>query len=356
MADIMDGSALIGGNGPVHQEPGALLSTLLRVPLVDGKGKKGAIADLMVDVSESNYPPVVELIYRWPGRQERVLSWHEIRLGREPLSLRTSDLDAGRVLAAEDTVQRVLIRRDILDSLVLDLLNCQASRANDLYLAIEDDTLRLAGVDASPWAVLRRLSRGILGKDQVELLDWRRVGYLRGDAQMAHTEGDSHRRMARLPPALLARLSAAVPYPHAVELLTLLPDPVAADTLELLQPERQLQVFEELGIDQAGRILALMAPDAAADLLGAVEPETVRPLLERLPHPQAERIIELLRYPEDTAGGIMTNVVLQAPADWTVAQARHELRQGLQDADFVYHVYAVDDMETGRLEIGRAHV
>jgi Mg/Co/Ni transporter MgtE len=68
-----------------------------------------------------------------------------------------------------------------------------------------------------------------------------------------------------------------------------------------------------------------------------------------LPKGQAKLIIELLRYPEDTVGGIMTNDILTAPAHITVEEARDTLRDRLKRPDFVYFIYVVDDERTKRL-------
>ena len=350
MVDVLDMNEapdLVGGHGPVHEQLAVLLSALLRAPLRDQAGKRGKVIDLVVDVTAGDYPPVVELVYAW-GRGTRALSWAEVQLARSPLSLTTFDLAVGRPLSPDAHIERVLLRRDIRDMLVLDLVHCRATRANDLLLNIRGNALRLAGADTSPWAVLRRLGRGALGRGNGELLDWRRVVYLRGDARAAHVQGDSHRRLAVLPAPSLARLAAAIPYPHAVEMLTMLPEALAADVLELSPPERRLQIIEEMDTVRAANVLAQMAPDVAADLLGTVGKERVSELLARLPEAHATRIVDLLRYPEDTAGGIMINVVLTAPAGWTIAEARQRLRPELRALDFVLHVFILDDREDGR--------
>src|SRR5919108_469537 len=89
----------------------------------------------------------------------------------------------------------------------------------------------------------------------------------------------AHLRVARLQPGEIAQLAAAVPYLHAAELLKLLPDPLATRTLELMSPERQLQVFEELDEEEATKMLALMSPDDAADLLGRLDAGAARRFL-----------------------------------------------------------------------------
>jgi Mg/Co/Ni transporter MgtE len=136
---------------------------------------------------------------------------------------------------------------------------------------------------------------------------------------------------------------------HASELITLLPDSKAVDTLEALSPERQLQVFEELEEKQALALLTLMAPDVAADLVARLPTKIMRRYLNKLPPIQSERLIELLRYPEDTVGGIMTNDVVCVDADLTVAKARETLREPLKTPDFVFIIYVVDNQKSRRL-------
>lgn len=261
-----------------------------------------------------------------------------------------TDLASGRAAPAGALKRTVLLRRDILDALLLEVANRQSMRANDLWLRQDEGRLWLMGADISPWAVLRRLGRGLLGDGHGRrVVDWAHVEFLRGDPRAGMEGGDYHRRIARLPPAAIARLAEDVPYHHAAELLTLLPDPVAADTLEAMSPERQVQVFEDLDQDQAVRLVALMAPDLAADLVGRLAPEWAQWCLEQMPAARAERIIDLLRYPEDTAGGIMTNDIPVASACLTVEQARFELREQLATADFVFYVYVVENAVTRTL-------
>jgi len=325
-----------------------MLSELLRRGLVDQRGHRVRLLDLAVDLSAGDYPPVTRLFFAGPRGRQMELPWaavvsSDMRSGR----LRVADLADGRAAPPETLKRTVLLRRDVRDALLLELAQRHTMRANDLWLHRNEDGLWLRGADISPWAVLRRLGRGLLGGGHGRrLVDWANVEFLRGDPHAGQDSGDYHRRIARLPPVAIARLAEDVPYPHAAELLTLLPDPVAADTLEAMAAERQLQVFEELEDGQAVRLLALMAPDLATDLVGRLEPKWAQRCLEQLPTVRAERIIDLLRYPEATAGGLMTNDVPVAPEWFTVTQARSDLREQLDGPDFVYYVYIVDDLDT----------
>jgi Mg/Co/Ni transporter MgtE len=93
-----------------------------------------------------------------------------------------------------------------------------------------------------------------------------------------------------------------------------------------------------------------MAPNNAADLLGRLGAERARELLNALPSERRDAVIDLLRYPEDTAGGIMTNDIVVVPSDLEIGQARAAIRDRLARPDFVYYVYAVDDAESRRLQ------
>jgi CBS domain-containing protein len=329
-----------------------MLSDLLRYHLGDAQGQRARLLDLALNLAIGDYPAVTGLIYLGPDKQPLALPWDAVvTTDWGTRRLQVADLQNGHLQTPETLQKTVLIQRDVMDALVLDLEHRQATRANDLWLRQEaDGRLLLRGADVSPWAVLRRLGHGLLGRGaDRQLVDWRHVEFLRGDPAAARAGHDYHRRVAVLPPVQVARLVDAVPYLHAAELLTLIPDPVAADALEAMRTTRQVQVFEELDDNQTLRLLALMAPDAATDLVGRLDPDLAERLLNGLPNPQRERVLALLRYPEDTAGGIMTNDMIVVPGDLSVEEARRTLRAQLADPDFVYYVYVVDAVGAGRL-------
>ena len=331
-----------------------MFSELRRFRLQDEQRRTAQFRDLAVDLSARDYPPVTRLFFRGRGKQQMELPWEAVTsFDLRGNRIVVKDLTAGRGAPPDALVRSVLLDRDIMDALVLDLANRHAMRANDLWLEYHEDRLWLDAADISPWAVLRRLGRGWLGRGgDRHLLDWKDVEFLRGDPKAALAGRDYHRRVASLQPSEIARLLDAVPYLHAAELLTLISDEFAADTLEVMKAERQTQVFEELDDDQALRLLALMAPNLAADLLGRLQPERAQQFLEALPMERRALIIDLLRYPEDSAGGIMTNQLVTVCGDLTVGEARLAIRDELRDPDFVYYVYVLDGLnsEARRLE------
>ncbi|MFN2517003.1 MAG: magnesium transporter MgtE N-terminal domain-containing protein [Pyrinomonadaceae bacterium] len=329
-----------------------MFSQLRRFDLQDEQGRRARLVDLGVALLDADYPPVTHLFFFNAKKQRRSIPWSQVQaLDLAARRISIIDLQASEKASTSGALEKeVLLGGDILDALILDLQNRRATRANDLWLEEENDHLVLRAADISLRAMLRRLSRGRYGQVvKNALYDWKYVEFLRGDPNAVRNGEGYHLRVARLPPGEIARLTDMLPYLHASELITLLPDEKAVPTLEALSPERQLQVFEELEEEQAIALLTNMAPDIAADLVGRLQTKIMRRYLNKLPEVQSERIIELLRYPEDTVGGIMTNELVCARASLTVAQAREKLREPLKKPDFVFIIYIVDNEKSRRL-------
>jgi CBS domain-containing protein len=322
-----------------------MLSELLQFRVADALGENSKLVDLVIRQPDTDYPRITHLIHRQNHDTGKALSWEAVKA--IDWSKRQITVENHSQTQAVDTLgQAVWLRRDVLDALILDLQNRRATRANDLWL--EEDAerlhLRLSAADTGARAILRRLSQGrYRGMDRRTLYDWKYIEFLRGDPQAAKAGAGYHRRISRLPPGEIAHLAAAVPYLHAAELLELLPEQLAADTLEVMSTERQLQVFEELDETRALQLLELMAPDLAADIVGRLDVKVAQRYLNKLPRKSGERIVELLRYPADTVGGIMTNDVVTVSANLKVGMAKQMLRKKLVEPDFVYFLYVVED-------------
>ena len=70
-------------------------------------------------------------------------------------------------------------------------------------------------------------------------------------------------------------------------------------------------------------------------------------ILAHMERDEAEEVQELLGYPEDSAGGIMTTQYIALAEHLTAAEAIDRLRELEPDAETIYYVYVTDD--DGRL-------
>lgn len=327
-----------------------MLSKLKHFKVEDEAGGRAKFLDLAATLLDTDYPVVSHLFYRVDKKIMRV-AWDAVRfIDWENRQIKVSDFGEAKEVTLKPRKDYVLLRNEILDALLLDLQNRRAFRANDLQLEEQDGGLQLRAADASLSAILRRISLGFFNHvSESELYDWKYVEFLRGNPKAVESGAGYHLRITRMPPGEIAQLTYFVPYLHAAELLTLLPDPIAVKTLEVMPVVRQLQVFEELGEEQAARLLTIMAPDAAADLIGRLQTAAMRRYLEIIPPDRSRKIIELLRYPEDAVGGIMTNDIVFLPCDLTVGEARRELRERFSKTDFIYLIYVVDNRQSQTL-------
>ena len=163
--------------------------------------------------------------------------------------------------------------------------------------------------------------------------------------------------LARLPalvgemhPSDIADLLASVPSEdQRLEVLKALPTEVASETLaEMEEDEDRAELLTELGARRGAELLHELADDDAADLLGELDPGDRDRMLAALPSEEAGEIRELLRYGEETAGGLMTTSLVSVSTTATAAEAIAEIREKGREVEEFYTVFVVD--QRGLLE------
>ena len=122
----------------------------------------------------------------------------------------------------------------------------------------------------------------------------------------------------------------------------------AAETLGEMEPEDSAELLFKLSREEAAQILSRMDPDDAVDLLEELPAEIQQELLSRLSLADAEVLSDLLAYPPDTAGGLMSPEVVALSLDMSVQEAIDLLRRRVEEAETIYYAYAVG--EEGHLE------
>lgn len=131
---------------------------------------------------------------------------------------------------------------------------------------------------------------------------------------------------------------------HAVRVLA--GDPaLAAEALAEMDPDEHPEdSLAGLENEQIAAVVAEMSDDDAADLIGEMDPEDQARVLAALPVEDAGEIRDLMRYPEDSAGGIMTTELVAIPVGLTAAEATEEVRRQAQEHEMeeLYVVFVVD--------------
>ena len=121
--------------------------------------------------------------------------------------------------------------------------------------------------------------------------------------------------------------------------------PTAAEVLEKVGEATRAALFEVLNDEELTALFSHLDPDDAADLLAELPEEVSRKVLGNISPAESAEIKRLMRYSEDSAGGIMDPAVISVPEEATVAEAIYKIRAAEIDEDF-FSVYVVD--KTGR--------
>jgi magnesium transporter len=141
------------------------------------------------------------------------------------------------------------------------------------------------------------------------------------------------------------------------ELLRDLRPEAAAVVLCALPFDLAVAVFNEPELDNRQAILGQIDDATAAQLIDAMSPDQQADLFRTLSEAQRARYLKhlgaptrdhlklLLRYPADTAGGLMTTEFVTVPADWTVEQALQYIHKVGKAKETVYAVYVHDPAE-----------
>ena len=327
------------------------LSAIIGKSVADREGERlGMVKDLVALLDEDPHPPVIGLVARIQGREYFIPAHWVAEFGGRELRLALTNPNPEPFARREN---EILLGGDILDRRLVDIAARRVVRVNDLQFAAAGEqhefAYRLVGVDVGGNVIRRRLIPArFAGRTASEVIDWADIEYFASHAPEARLQL-SHERIARLHPVEIAHLVDALAYRQGVEVIEALDDETAAATLQELTGEQGADIVGELDEERAADILEEMDPGDAADLLQDLSAEKAQDLLERMEPDDREDLQELLRYPEDTAGGIMTNSFVIVPTDWTATEALAYLRTLDPAPDLLYYLYIVPKVGSWRL-------
>ncbi|MEE9187288.1 MAG: magnesium transporter [Bacteroidota bacterium] len=148
---------------------------------------------------------------------------------------------------------------------------------------------------------------------------------------------------ADLHPADIADILEHLTPGDRLVLFELLDARVSSEVLLELHPEVRQSLLEGLSSQRLTSIVSQLDSDDATDLVAELPEEVARKVLEAIPKEDSEEVQDLLRYPDDTAGGIMAREFIAVNRKATIKRALREVRKMAKQGGEVYNVYVVDD-------------
>ncbi|ATA88770.1 magnesium transporter [Capnocytophaga stomatis] len=136
--------------------------------------------------------------------------------------------------------------------------------------------------------------------------------------------------------------------------------------IRLLDTEKTSDVITELDEDFRDKILENMSAKEIADELIELDTDDAVDIISELPEKRktevisyiedvehAKDIVDLLRYDDDTAGGLMAKELVKVNENWNVLKCVKEMREQAEFVKRVHSIYVVDDNDVlkGRLSL-----
>ena len=148
--------------------------------------------------------------------------------------------------------------------------------------------------------------------------------------------------METLPAPDLAAVFEDLPAEKLPVLFRLCPKDLAADVFAELTPATQQQLIDDLTDTELKAVVDELFVDDATDLVEEMPANVVKRILAQADPATRRMINELLKYPEDSAGGVMTTELMALRPDMTVAQAMDAIRENGFDKETINNCYVTD--------------
>lgn len=318
------------------------LSEIMKKSVIDLEGNKiGKFKDFIVSVKRSY--PIVEAVSISTSRKNIInVSWKNVEYINQDIKLNVKSEDIKEYQMKKLDIKLV---DEVMDKQVVDVEGKKIRRINDLQLSATNGHYRLIGVDISVKGILRRLgiekiAKGLGIKLQEDYIAWKDIDIVESDVTRLKLKVPEY-NLKKLHPADIAEIVDQLNVNDSITILNSLDEEVAADAIEEISPERQVCLIEEMDSERAADILDEMSPDDAADLIGDLSDDKAQELLELMDPEESKDVKQLLEYPEDTAGGIMTTEFAVVPEEFTARETLNRLRKIAEDVESIYYIYVI---------------
>lgn len=145
-----------------------------------------------------------------------------------------------------------------------------------------------------------------------------------------------------LQPYDIAQIYTELPEKHKKRFLLYLDIDSLADLIQELSSDDQLDVLNRLGIEKSGKVLDEMDNDDLASLLEELSPQKITALLSKMKKEESQIVQDIMNYPQETAGRLMTNRFVWIRDYYSVREAVDKLKTFADFAETINYLYVVD--------------
>jgi magnesium transporter len=148
--------------------------------------------------------------------------------------------------------------------------------------------------------------------------------------------------LAELPAPDIADILEAVEGPNRVFLLRLLPGGLLSEVFAHLGPKEQPDILRALTVEETRAILSDLSPDDRTDFLEKLSGQAIQKLLNLLNPKDRRETLQLLGYPEESVGRLMTPDYVAVRHDWSIERALAHIRASGIESETIDVIYVTD--------------
>lgn len=142
----------------------------------------------------------------------------------------------------------------------------------------------------------------------------------------------------------IAEIINEIDLDRATYLIKLLDTAKTSEAIMELEEDVRERILDNLSAKEIADELEGMDTDDAADIIAELPEERKQEVIEQMADEEhAEHIVELLRYDEDSAGGMMAKELVKVNENWSVTGCMQEMRAQAENVTRVHSIYVVDD-------------
>ena len=141
----------------------------------------------------------------------------------------------------------------------------------------------------------------------------------------------------------IAALVDEIPAQYLPLVYRLLPKDLAADAFVSMDPDVQELLIAALSDSELQEVLTLLFVDDTVDIVEEMPANVVKRILQNSTADKRRQINEILRYPDDSAGSIMTTEYVDLRKDMVVAEAFAHIRATGLNKETIYTCYVTDE-------------
>lgn len=233
------------------------------------------------------------------------------------------------------------IYKDIIDKQIVDVAGSRVVRVNDIQLGKIEDNLKILSIDISTRGILRRLGIDKWKISKIfplKLIDWKNVQIINGALRLKTASKD----LQKLHAADLANIVEELSPKQGASIINALEPEKAAKVFQELEPKQRRFLIDLLGETRAKTMLDSVPTDDLVDFIKTLTYRESKKILSYLKQERKNKIEEFIKYPNDTAGGLMTPDIIKADPDWTIGDAIMHIKEISPRFRSIFFIYVID--------------